>query len=63
MRMMTASDKWLILTALERYAKDMRRAEECADNIGTVAIAKSFRERAEDAEALHKRISLGGMDL
>lgn len=58
---MTASEKWLLLTALERYIEDMQKAERKAEDGEWNAIAKRFHDNAEDAIALKRKISMGGI--
>lgn len=58
---MTASEKWLLLTALERYIEDMQRAERKSEEVGAVALSKRFHDNAEDAVALKRKINLEGI--
>ena len=58
---MTASEKWLMLTALERYIEDMQKAERKAEEGGWTAIAQRFHDNAEDAVALKRKINLEGV--
>lgn len=60
---MTASEKWLMLTALERYIEDMWAAERKADEECKEAIAKRFHDNAMAAIDLKKKLSLGEASL
>ena len=60
---MTASEKWLMLTALERYIEDMQKAERKAEEGGWEAISKRFHDNADDAIALKRKISMGEVNL
>ena len=56
---MTASEKWLMLTALDRYIKDMNKAERKADAACKESIANRFHENAMAAIELKHKLSVG----
>ena len=56
---MTDSEKWLVMTALERYAKDMTCAGATSESMGYEELAAHYKKKAMDAKDLMERLNFG----